>query len=31
MRGQAVASTEYRQNPRWLTALGALKDAQLID
>jgi beta-N-acetylhexosaminidase len=31
MRGKAFASTEYRQDPRWLAALGALKDAQLID
>jgi len=31
MRGQSFASTEYRQDPRWLAALGALKDAQLID
>jgi beta-N-acetylhexosaminidase len=31
MRGQAFASTDYRQDPRWLTAIGALKDAQLID
>jgi beta-N-acetylhexosaminidase len=31
MRGQAFASTDYRQDPRWLTALGALKDAQLIE
>jgi len=31
MRGQAYASTEYRQDPRWLTAVGALKEAQLID
>ncbi|UVE19700.1 beta-N-acetylhexosaminidase [Pseudomonas sp. LS44] len=31
MRGQAVASTEYRQDPRWLAATGALRAAQLID
>ena len=31
MRAQASASTDYRQSPRWLVALGALKDAQLID
>jgi beta-N-acetylhexosaminidase len=31
MRGQAFAGTEYRQDPRWLTAIGALKAAQLID
>ncbi|MNC74664.1 hypothetical protein D3C75_1260590 [compost metagenome] len=31
MRGQAFASTEYRQDPRWLAAVGALRDAQLID
>ncbi|MFT5780836.1 MAG: beta-N-acetylhexosaminidase [Pseudomonas sp.] len=31
MRGQAVASTDYRQHPRWLTAVGALRAAQLID
>jgi beta-N-acetylhexosaminidase len=31
MRGQAVASTDYRQQPRWLTAVGALRAAQLID
>jgi beta-N-acetylhexosaminidase len=31
MRGQAFASTEYRQDPRWLTAISALKAAQLID
>ena len=31
MRGQAWASTDYRQSPRWLVAMGALKDAQLID
>jgi beta-N-acetylhexosaminidase len=31
MRGQAYASTEYHQDPRWLAAIGALKEAQLID
>jgi beta-N-acetylhexosaminidase len=31
MRGQGHATTEYRQNPRWLAALGALREAQLID
>lgn len=31
MRGKGVATTEYRQNPRWLTALNALRTAQLID
>ena len=31
MRGQGFASTDYRQQPRWLEALGALKEAQLID
>jgi beta-N-acetylhexosaminidase len=31
MRGQAVASTDYRQQPRWLAAVGALRAAQLID
>ena len=31
MRGQGFARTDYRQQPRWLEALGALKDAQLID
>jgi beta-N-acetylhexosaminidase len=31
MRGQAIASTEYKQDPRWLAALGALRDAQLIE
>ncbi|MCY1265374.1 beta-N-acetylhexosaminidase [Pseudomonas jessenii] len=31
MRGQSFASTEYRQDPRWLAAVGALKEAQLID
>ena len=31
MRGQAIASTDYKQDPRWLAALGALRDAQLIE
>jgi beta-N-acetylhexosaminidase len=31
MRGQSFAGTEYRQDPRWLAAVGALKEAQLID
>lgn len=31
MRGQGVASTEYRQHPRWLAALSALRAAQLIE
>ncbi|MNW14888.1 hypothetical protein D3C71_2132420 [compost metagenome] len=31
MRGQAHATTEYRQHPRWLAALGALREAQLGD
>jgi len=31
MRGQAFATTEYRQDPRWQSAVGALKAAQLID
>lgn len=31
MRAQGFASTDYRQQPRWLEALGALKDAQLLD
>ena len=31
MRGQAYATTEYRQHPRWLAALDALRAAQLID
>jgi len=31
MRGQGFARTDYRQQPRWLEALGALKDAQLVD
>jgi beta-N-acetylhexosaminidase len=31
MRGQSFVGTEYRQDPRWLAAVGALKEAQLID
>ncbi len=31
MRGRGLATTEYRQHPRWLTALSALRAAQLID
>jgi beta-N-acetylhexosaminidase len=31
MRGQSHANSEYRQNPRWLAAVGALKEAQLIE
>jgi len=31
MCGQAFPTTEYRQNPRWLAAVGALRAAQLID
>ncbi len=31
MRGQGTASTDYRQQPRWLAALSALRAAQLID
>ncbi|WP_193394224.1 MULTISPECIES: beta-N-acetylhexosaminidase [Pseudomonas] len=31
MRGQGFARTDYRQEPRWLEALGALREAQLID
>ncbi len=31
MRSQGLATTEYRQHPRWLAALGALRAAQLID
>lgn len=30
MRGQATAGDEYRQQPRWLAATGALRAAQLI-
>ncbi|MEG3012791.1 MAG: hypothetical protein RR845_26215, partial [Pseudomonas sp.] len=28
---QGFARTDYRQQPRWLEALGALKEAQLVD
>lgn len=31
MRGQGFARTDYRQQPRWLQAVTALRDAQLID
>jgi len=31
MRRQAFPGVEYRQNPRWLEAVGALRAAQLID
>jgi beta-N-acetylhexosaminidase len=31
MRGQGLATTEYRHHPRWLAALTALRAAQLID
>lgn len=31
MRRRAFPSVEYRQDPRWLAALGSLRDAQLID
>ena len=31
MRGQGFATTEYRQQPRWLAAIGALREAQLIE
>lgn len=31
MRGQAYASTDYRQQPRWSAALQALRDAGLVD
>lgn len=31
MRGRGFARTDYRQQPRWLEALGALKEAQLVD
>lgn len=31
MRGQGFATTEYRQQPRWLAAISALRAAQLID
>ncbi len=30
MRGQGVATTEYRQDPRWLVAVNALRTAGLI-
>lgn len=31
MRGQGFARTDYREDPRWLTALAALREAQLIE
>jgi beta-N-acetylhexosaminidase len=31
MRGQGLATTEYRQHPRWLSALSDLRAAHLID
>ena len=31
MRGRAFATTEYRQQPRWLAAIADLRAAQLID
>ncbi|MDX4009544.1 glycoside hydrolase family 3 N-terminal domain-containing protein [Pseudomonas aeruginosa] len=31
MRGKGYANTDYRQQPRWLEALSALRAAQLID
>lgn len=31
MRGQGFARTDYRHQPRWLEAVTALRDAQLID
>jgi len=31
MRRRAFPGVEYRQDPRWLAALGSLRDAQLID
>ncbi|ERH53814.1 beta-hexosaminidase [Ectopseudomonas chengduensis] len=31
MRGRGYATTEYRQVPRWLTAVAALRAAQLLD
>ncbi|MCY1219921.1 Beta-hexosaminidase [compost metagenome] len=31
MRRRAFPGTEYRQDPRWLQAVAALRDAQLID
>ncbi|MFJ4349297.1 beta-N-acetylhexosaminidase [Pseudomonas sp. NPDC089428] len=30
MRGFSFARTDYRQQPRWLEALGALREAQLV-
>ena len=31
MRRQAFPGVEYRQDPRWLAAVGSLREAQLID
>ncbi|RAM70251.1 beta-hexosaminidase [Pseudomonas putida] len=31
MRGFSFARTDYRQQPRWLEALAALREAQLVD
>ncbi|EWC42665.1 beta-N-acetylhexosaminidase [Pseudomonas stutzeri] len=31
MRGRAFPATDYKQHPRWLDAVGALKAANLID
>ncbi|MGI4840221.1 MAG: beta-N-acetylhexosaminidase [Janthinobacterium lividum] len=31
MRGQATPGIEYREQPRWLSAVGALRAAQLIE
>jgi beta-N-acetylhexosaminidase len=31
MRGFSFARTDYRQQPRWLEALRALREAQLVD
>ncbi|NQD93531.1 beta-N-acetylhexosaminidase, partial [Pseudomonas sp. CrR25] len=31
MRRRAFPGIEYRQSPRWLEAVGALRTAQLID
>ncbi len=31
MRGQGFARTDYREQPRWLQAVTALRDAQLIN
>lgn len=31
MRGRGFVTTEYRQDPRWLAAVAALRNAQLID